>query len=138
MEYYWPENLPSLPLKDDYQRGLATNTMRTKMEYGPDKIRRRTSANLEQLVVSYDLNTEHMVAESGSIVNQKDLFVDFLRVVDGLPFWLPDPVDQSRYIKARIKAESEDKSVTLTPLFSKLWNIKLNLEVYPYAFKPRH
>lgn len=138
MEYYWPENLPALPLKDEYQKGLATNITRTQMDYGAAKVRRRTSANMAQLALSYDLSTEHLAPQTGQVIDQVALFTEFVNIVEGLPFWLPDPMDQSRYIKVRLKAESEDKSVTIAPLFSKLWNIKLNLEVYPYAVKPRH
>lgn len=135
-DYYWPAELPFLPLKDEYQEGMAMNTLRTQMEFGPAKVRRRTSANMSQLTASYDLFTEYETA-SGRVVDQKALFEAFMLTAEGLPFWLPDPTDPSRYLKVRIKAQSEEQSVTLTPVFSGLWNVTLNMEVYPFAVKPR-
>lgn len=40
----WPESLPQTPLLDRWQETLADNTLRTEMEQGPAKLRRRSTA----------------------------------------------------------------------------------------------
>lgn len=37
----WPEDLPQSPLSDGFQETLPDNTLRSKMEQGPAKLRRR-------------------------------------------------------------------------------------------------
>ena len=40
----WPESLPQSPLLDGWQETLPDNTLRTEMEQGPAKLRRRSTA----------------------------------------------------------------------------------------------
>lgn len=44
----WPAQLPC-PLLAGYQEGLANNTIRSEMDTGPAKVRRRTAANVRPL-----------------------------------------------------------------------------------------
>lgn len=47
----WPSTLPTLQLSD-YSETLADNVLRTQMEYGPNKLRRRTVSNVGQMAGS--------------------------------------------------------------------------------------
>lgn len=40
-DIFWPEDLPQSPLIDGFQETLPDNLLRTKMEQGPPKLRRR-------------------------------------------------------------------------------------------------
>ncbi len=42
-EILWPESLPQSPLLDGWQETLADNVLRTEMEQGPAKLRRRST-----------------------------------------------------------------------------------------------
>ena len=55
----WPESLPQSPLLDGWQETLPDNTLRTEMEQGPAKLRRRSTAasgrmNLQFLLSAAD------------------------------------------------------------------------------------
>ncbi len=52
----WPITLPTNPLSDGYSETLDDNTIRTKMETGPDKIRRRSTASSRKIGVAYLLS----------------------------------------------------------------------------------
>jgi hypothetical protein len=43
-EMIWPEELPQSPLLDGWRETLADNMLRTEMEQGPAKLRRRGTA----------------------------------------------------------------------------------------------
>lgn len=137
MEYYWPDRLPDVPLLEGFQPGTGNNTIRTEMEHGPAKARRRTSSSMKPLTCAYDLRRDFLSPDATDRVDQLVLFYDFMEVVEGLSFWLPDPLDQSRYIKVRVKPQSEDTGVTTPPESATLWTVTLNLEVWPHAVRSR-
>jgi hypothetical protein len=51
----WPVSLPAHPLIDGYENRFAKNTIRTSMESGPDKLRRRGTAGVEPLTLRFHL-----------------------------------------------------------------------------------
>ncbi len=51
----WPSSLPTAPLQDGYKEIPADNTIRSKMDIGPDKVRRRSTSGVAKLSVSYRL-----------------------------------------------------------------------------------
>lgn len=53
----WPETLPASPLVDGYQETLPQTVLRTEMDMGPAKTRRRTTAGVGQITVAYLLTT---------------------------------------------------------------------------------
>jgi len=56
----WPTDLPTYPLLENYSETIESNTIRTEMEQGPDKLRQRTSAVVRKISVSYFLNKEQV------------------------------------------------------------------------------
>lgn len=51
----WPASLPQLAAVDGYQESPPDTALRTKMDTGPDKIRRRFTAGVRPLSVQLDL-----------------------------------------------------------------------------------
>lgn len=56
----WPDDLPPLPLYDGYQEVPPRTALRTNMDAGPVKVRRRYSANVRLLKVRYSLTAEQV------------------------------------------------------------------------------
>ena len=54
----WPEALPAAPLAERYQETLADTLVRSKVDQGPDKLRRRTTAGVAEISASYMLDTD--------------------------------------------------------------------------------
>ena len=54
----WPETLPQSPLLDGWQETLADNVLRTAMEQGPPKLRRRGSAGSGKMTVHFLLSRD--------------------------------------------------------------------------------
>lgn len=135
----WPARLPDRPLKSDYSRGLANNTTRTDMEYGPAKTRRRTSAMPGQLNATYALQEKAVFEDLPEPVDQKALFERFyLEVAGDLSFWLPNPEKQTEYILVRIIPQSEQSGLSITPFAPGVWKATLSLEVHALVpAKPR-
>lgn len=52
----WPTSLPALPLAESYGETQAVTVIRTEMETGPAKARRRTTAGVSLLNLSYILS----------------------------------------------------------------------------------
>lgn len=53
----WPASLPQSPLLDGWQETLPDNTLRTEMEQGPAKLRRRSTAASGRMNVQFLLST---------------------------------------------------------------------------------
>lgn len=52
----WPETLPLSPLADSFRETAPDTTIRTQMEQGPAKIRRRTTAGVGDISFAYILS----------------------------------------------------------------------------------
>jgi hypothetical protein len=55
-EITWPESLPQSPLVDGLQETLPDNLLRTKMEQGPPKLRRRGTDAPAQMTAHFLLS----------------------------------------------------------------------------------
>lgn len=58
----WPGTLPTKPLQDGFSEGFPTNIIRTDMEIGPAKVRKRQTVGIRPFEVKYifdgtELNT---------------------------------------------------------------------------------
>jgi len=53
----WPTSLPDYPLIDGYAEKPQDQTIRTQMEAGPDKVRRRFTAGVREFSVKWTLTT---------------------------------------------------------------------------------
>ena len=52
----WPASLPQVPNARGYSEAPPDSTIRTSMGYGPDKVRRRTTANARVFVAPLIVN----------------------------------------------------------------------------------
>lgn len=57
----WPSTLPTYPLYDGFEERVPLNTIRTEMEYGPPKVRRRSTAGIRTFALTFAL-TKSQVA----------------------------------------------------------------------------
>ena len=51
----WPSTLPQIPLENGFSESPPDTTIRTKMDAGPAKIRRRFTANVRPISLSFIL-----------------------------------------------------------------------------------
>lgn len=59
-DIYWPDSLPQRPLVDGYQESPPDNTMRTQMDEGPAKVRRRYTANVRPIQVTLEMDADEL------------------------------------------------------------------------------
>ncbi|MCK4945413.1 MAG: hypothetical protein KAS59_04040 [Alphaproteobacteria bacterium] len=58
----WPDTLPVSPLLDSFRETVSDSVIRTSMEQGPAKLRRRTTAAVRELFVSYLMSKDQVIA----------------------------------------------------------------------------
>ncbi len=58
----WPDTLPAAPLNDGFHETMADTLIRTGMDQGPGKVRRRGSAGVGALAMQYILSTAEVAA----------------------------------------------------------------------------
>lgn len=136
-EYFWPPDLPQRPRVPSFVKASGNNTIRSSMDMGPPKTRRRTSAAMGRLQCTFRLNREHVSCGGGERIDQLALFFDFLEAVEGMSFWLPDPLNPKEEIKVRIAPEGEETGVSAQAVSRTFFDVPLNLEVWPLARRPR-
>lgn len=56
----WPSTLPQLPLAGGFSESPPDTTVRTKMDAGPAKVRRRFTANVRPFKVSFLMTSEQI------------------------------------------------------------------------------
>ena len=56
----WPTSLPQNPNDDSFGEELGENTVRTQMEVGPPKVRRRHTAAVDSMPVSFDMTDSQL------------------------------------------------------------------------------
>ena len=61
----WPETLPQSPLAEGFRETPADASLRTMMETGPAKLRRRTTAAAATLSLGYLMGTAQLAALDG-------------------------------------------------------------------------
>ncbi len=135
-EYFWPADLPQVPQVSGYKHGTANNTTTYKMEYGPAKTRRRASSNVSRRTWTFFLCRKKKT-DDGRVVDQFALFLDFMNIVEGLSFWFPDPTDPSRCLKVKFIAASEEVGQELVPYSAMYWDVSVQAEVWPNAWRAR-
>lgn len=113
----WPTTLPSLPLAGSYGETQADTTIRTEMETGPAKARRRTTAGVSQLNLSYILSR----AEAETL---EDFFSEDL-AGGALQFSFPHPL-KSATVGCRFR-----RPPTLAAINGDYFRAAVELEVLP-------
>jgi hypothetical protein len=56
----WPATLPTKFNETDYTESVANNLLRSQMDYGPAKVRRRTSSNPKPVSGSMQMTNEQL------------------------------------------------------------------------------
>lgn len=68
----WPSTLPSAPLMERFRETAPDTVLRSQMETGPAKLRRRTTAGVREMKLSYLLSRAQVEALDGFYLG--DLF----------------------------------------------------------------
>ena len=136
MDIFWPPDLPQAPQVSNYKHATANNTVSFKAEYGPPMVRRRTSANLSRRTWTFLLNRKWKRCD-GEMIDQFQLFIDFMEVAEGFSFWFPDPTNPKQDIKVRFVAASGETGQEVTPASREFWSVTVNVEVWPHAVRVR-
>lgn len=53
----WPTSLPALPLRQGYEEQIAETRVRTEMDAGPAKMRRRFQAGMDTITLSFEMTS---------------------------------------------------------------------------------
>lgn len=123
----WPATLPQAPLLEGYSRGEGKAVLRTDMDAGPDKLRRRSTGVPAPL--------QYAVAASTA---QLAIFRAFWRddlQQGALPYYLPDPEDGEETLLVRFLEEPSWTPLPAPdpdgPAGAKMWRLALQLEILP-------
>lgn len=118
----WPSTLPQKPLLSGLAEQTPNTAIRTSMETGPAKVRRRYTAGVRKFPVSFVLTAAQVAT--------MDTFLQETIMSGALPFdWLHPRTGAA--VSFRVIPESADTLNTFTPLGAGLWQTSLNLEVMP-------
>ena len=120
--YRWPTNLPQKPQRDGYRRSLPNNLIRSSMDTGSDKVRKRGRFKPQNVSATYVLTDA-----------QRNVLEDFVRnsLAEGaICFNWPHP-ELNKLVRARLKA-SNDGILDFQPFGNTLvWQVTVNLEIWP-------
>lgn len=113
----WPTTL--CPLAGTYQEAPPNNTIRTSMDRGPDKVRRRTTANIRPISFKLLLSAANVEVLDDFFVNDTfsgaDQF-DFIQPRTGAGV-------QARFIQAPTYSPKSNKNGW--------WDVSVQLEILP-------
>lgn len=117
----WPSQLPQRPLAAGFSQTPIDATLRSQMGYGPDKVRRRTTARIQLVQMSFVLTT----AECSTL----DGFYDSTLGGGVLPFdWVNHMSTASPQAAATYRFTAPP---TYSAMENNLWNVAMQLEMLP-------
>lgn len=120
--YRWPLSLPQKPLVDGYKRTLPNNLIRSSMDTGSDKVRKRGRFKPQIINCSYVLTDAQR--------NTLEAFVHDSIAEGAICFNWPHP-ELNRLVRARLKA-SQEGLLDFSPYKDTLWwAVSLNIEIWP-------
>lgn len=113
----WPATLPQQVLRDGLGETLPDTALRTSMDVGPAKLRRRSSAAVRPISAAVNLSTSQAA----------DLETFYVSTLEGgtLPFDMADPRTGTTY-SFRFTSPPG-----LSPLGATIWRASLALERLP-------
>jgi len=120
--YRWPTALPQKPLVDGYKRTLPNNLLRSSMDTGSDKVRKRGRFKPQVVSASYVLTA-----------TQRNTLEDFVRnsIAEGaICFNWPHP-ELNKLVRARLKAGSEGILDFSPYKDTTRWAVTVTLEIWP-------
>ena len=118
--YTWPTSLPQTPLLGGFAESLNISTLRTPMDNGPAKTRRR-SALPTPIQCSFAMT-------SAQVVTLEDFVKNTLFGVRRFNFTHPR---LNTSVEARIVPGRDGKYYDLTPLGGDMWHVSLAMEILP-------
>ena len=120
--YSWPTSLPQRPLVDGYKRTLPNNLLRSSMDTGADKVRKRGRFKPQIVNCSYVLTN----AQRNTLEN----FIHGSLAEGAICFNWPHP-ELNKLVRARLKA-SQESILDFSPYKDTTrWAVTLNLEIWP-------
>lgn len=117
MTLVWPVELPQDVLVEGYDEKFSLQTIRTQVDAGPAKVRRRTSAGVRLLSCSLDLTRAQ--------VDLLDQFYHATLQGGALSFEWKHPRTQAMSLMRLVDPPA------MKPLSGMLWIAKLSLEILP-------
>lgn len=112
----WPASLPQAPKLDNYKEVPADTVLRTQMDVGPEKTRRRTIAGEDEIRVVYEMDTTQLAAF--------ETFRETTISGGSEVFELPHP-----RTGATINVRMEN--VEYSPMGPLYWNVAFTIKVQP-------
>jgi hypothetical protein len=113
----WPVTLPQEPIMDGYQESLGNVLLRTNMDVGPAKVRRRSAIRNDPITLFLKLTTAELA-----------IFKDFCITS------LHNCLDTIQWVHP-ITGTSIDLRFTTPPVWEPaeagVWNVTMQLEVMP-------
>lgn len=120
--YRWPTSLPQKPLVDGYKRVLPNNLIRSSMDTGSDKVRKRGRFKPQEISASYVLTAAQR--------NTLESFVHDNLAEGAICFNWPHP-ELNKLVRARLKA-SQDGILEFSPYRDTTrWSVTLKIEIWP-------
>lgn len=117
----WPGSLPQTPLNAGYSRSFVDNTIRSQVGYGPDRVRRRTTAAIERVQMSF-------VFTESELATFRTFHVTTLQH-GSLPFDWVDHISTTSPQAAAVYRFVDPPLVTA--IEKQLYNVALSLEILP-------
>ena len=118
--YTWPTSLPQTPLLNGYAESKNINTIRTPMDNGPAKTRRR-SALPTPIQCAFNMTATQ-------VATLEDFVKNTLFGVRRFNFTHPR---LRTSVEARIVPGSDGKYYALSPLGGGMWHVSLAMEILP-------
>lgn len=119
---FWPLAIPQKPLRSGYTDTAPNNLLRSDMETGPAKVRRRGTAKPHKAQVTYIMsNEEAAIFEEFAIVTLAGGSIAF-------DWWHPV---LRRYVRARLLPENEGLFARTYFSESLQWQYALSIEYWP-------
>lgn len=117
--YIWPSTIPQKP-NTDYSETSGVLIMRTSMDAGPAKMRRR-GKRTETLQVSFDMSTEQ--------VDDLDAFIK--NTLRGTArFGFPHP-RLGTVVETRIVPQTDGAFYSINYIMPERWRVSMQMEVLP-------
>lgn len=120
--YRWPTTLPQVPQFNGYKRSLPNNLIRSSMDTGSDKVRKRGRFKPEVVSATYLLDN----AQKTTLEN----FVHDNLAEGAICFNWPHP-ELNKLVRARLKAGNNGIFDIQPYSTSLMWQVSLELEIWP-------
>ncbi len=118
----WPATLPQLPLRGGYARNDRSVVVRSQMDIGPAKTRRRTAVGVVPLMLTYHLSQSQLTTFRAFFAND---------IASGaLSFDLPEP-EGAGVISIRLTGGAGSPPFTITPRAPGYWDVSFAAEIMP-------